>query len=247
MIKKIKATLCILYKIELSFSNRFVNLIKQKVNKVLEKHEDPREALDYSAVKQTELIQRLRREIVEVVASKKRLEMQKARLLENINKLQEQAKSAVKAGRDDLATLALERKNANLAQVKELDTHIMEIQNEQDKLENAEKRLSIKVEEFKSKKEIIKARYSSAEAEVRIKENITGISEEMSDIGVAMSRAEEKTDTMKSKALAIDDMIDSGSLVDYTDNKDQIESELEKTEIKSKVDDDLAKLKSNMN
>ncbi|MER5176426.1 MAG: PspA/IM30 family protein [Candidatus Nitrosocosmicus sp.] len=231
----------------MSFSNRFVNLIKQKVNKVLEKHEDPREALDYSAVKQTELIQRLRREIVEVVASKKRLEMQKARLLENINKLQEQAKSAVKAGRDDLATLALERKNANLAQVKELDTHIMEIQNEQDKLENAEKRLSIKVEEFKSKKEIIKARYSSAEAEVRIKENITGISEEMSDIGVAMSRAEEKTDTMKSKALAIDDMIDSGSLVDYTDNKDQIESELEKTEIKSKVDNDLAKLKSSMN
>jgi phage shock protein A len=230
----------------LSFSNRFINLIKQKVNKVLEKHEDPREALDYSAVKQTELIQRLRREIVEVVASKKRLEMQRARLLENINKLQEQAKAAVKAGRDDLATLALERKNANLAQVKDLDTQIMEIQNEQDKLENAEKRLSIKVEEFKSKKEIIKARYSSAEAEVRIKENITGISEEMSDIGVAMSRAEEKTDAMKSKAMAIDDMIDSGSLVDYTDNKDQIESELAKTEIKSKVDDDLAKLKSSI-
>jgi phage shock protein A len=230
----------------LSFSNRFINLIKQKVNKVLEKHEDPREALDYSAVKQTELIQRLRREIVEVVASKKRLEMQRARILENINKLQEQAKAAVKAGRDDLATLALERKNANLAQVKDLDTQIMEIQNEQDKLENAEKRLSIKVEEFKSKKEIIKARYSSAEAEVRIKENITGISEEMSDIGVAMSRAEEKTDAMKSKAMAIDDMIDSGSLVDYTDNKDQIESELEKTEIKSKVNDDLAKLKSSI-
>ncbi|HEY0580268.1 MAG TPA: PspA/IM30 family protein [Candidatus Nitrosocosmicus sp.] len=230
----------------MSFSNRFINLIKQKVNKVLEKHEDPREALDYSAVKQTELIQRLRREIVEVVASKKRLEMQRARLLENINKLQEQAKAAVKAGRDDLATLALERKNANLAQMKDLDAQIMEIQNEQDKLENAEKRLSIKVEEFKSKKEIIKARYSSAEAEVRIKENITGISEEMSDIGVAMSRAEEKTDAMKSKAMAIDDMIDSGSLVDYTDNKDQIESELEKTEIKSKVDDDLAKLKSSI-
>ena len=230
----------------MSFSNRFINLIKQKVNKVLEKHEDPREALDYSAVKQTELIQRLRREIVEVVASKKRLEMQRARILENINKLQEQAKAAVKAGRDDLATLALERKNANLAQVKDLDTQIMEIQNEQDKLENAEKRLSIKVEEFKSKKEIIKARYSSAEAEVRIKENITGISEEMSDIGVAMSRAEEKTDAMKSKAMAIDDMIDSGSLVDYTDNKDQIESELEKTEIKSKVNDDLAKLKSSI-
>ena len=231
----------------MSFSNRFLNLLKQKVNKVLEKYEDPREALDYSATKQTELIQRLRREIVEVVASKKRLEMQKARILENINKLQEQAKSAIKAGRDDLATLALERKNANQAQLKELEHEIASIQNEQDKLENAEKRLSIKVEEFKSKKEIIKAKYSSAEAEVRIKENITGISEEMSDIGVAMNRAEEKTEAMKSRAMAIDDMIDSGSLVDYTDNKDQLETDLEKTELKSKVDDELAELKSSLN
>jgi phage shock protein A len=231
----------------MSFSDRFINLIKQKVNKILEKHEDPREALDYSAIKQTELLQRLRREIVEVVASKKRLEMQKNRLLENINKLQEQAKAGVKTGRDDLATLALERKNANIVQVKELDNEIAAIQNEQEKLENAEKRLSIKVEEFKSKKEIIKARYSSAEAEVRIKENITGISEEMSDIGVAMSRAEEKTEEMKSRAMAIDDMIDSGSLVDYTNNKDQIDSELEKTEIKSRVDDELAQLKASVN
>ncbi len=35
----------------MSFSDRFINLIKQKVNKILEKHEDPREALDYSADK----------------------------------------------------------------------------------------------------------------------------------------------------------------------------------------------------
>ncbi|MBA3751010.1 MAG: PspA/IM30 family protein [Nitrosopumilus sp.] len=230
----------------MSFSNRIVNLIKQKVNKVLEKHEDPREALDYSAVKQTELVQRLRRDIVEVTASKKRLEMQKSRIKENINKLEEQAISAVKAGRDDLARLALERKNANLVQIKELEVQIMEIQNEQDKLENAEKRLSAKVEEFKSRKEIIKARYSSAEAQVRIKENITGISEEMSDIGAAMSRAEEKTESMQSKAMAIDEMIDSGALVDYTNNKDGIELELEKTEIKNKVEDDLVKLKSSL-
>ncbi len=58
-----------------------------------------------------------------------------------------------------MATLALERKNANILQVKELDNEIAAIQNEQEKLENAEKRLSIKVEEFKSKKEIIKSRY----------------------------------------------------------------------------------------
>ena len=230
----------------MSFSNRLINIIKQKVNKVLENHEDPREALDYSAVKQTELIQRLRRDIVEVVTSKKRLEIQKSRLVENVNKLNEQAKAAVKAGRDELAKLALERKNTNLSQIKELEKQIMEIQNEQNKLENAERRLSAKVEEFKSRKEIIKARYSSAEAQVRIKENLTGISEEMSDIGMSMSRAEAKTQSMQSKAMAIDEMIDSGTLVDYSTNKDQIELELEKTEIKNKVEYELAKLKSSL-
>jgi phage shock protein A len=111
-------------------------------------------------------------------------------------------------------------------------------------LENAEKRLSAKVEEFRSRKEIIKAKYSSAEAQVRIKENLTGISEEMSDIGMSMRRAEEKTEALQSKALAIDEMIESGSLVDFTNNKDQIEMELEKTETKSQVEEELSKLKS---
>ena len=55
----------------MSFSNRLINIIKQKVNKVLENHEDPREALDYSAVKQTELIQRLRQTLLRWLPQRK--------------------------------------------------------------------------------------------------------------------------------------------------------------------------------
>ncbi|CAN5823897.1 PspA/IM30 family protein [soil metagenome] len=230
----------------MSLSDRIVNIIKQKVNKIIEKNEDPREALDYSAVKQTEMMQRLRRDVIEITASKKRLEMQKSRIQDNIKRLDNQAISAVKSGRDDLARLALERKNSNLSQLKDLDNQILEIQDEQMKLQEAESRLSAKIESFKSKKEIIKARYSSAEAQVRVKENLTGISEEMSDIGVAISRAEEKTEALKSKSMAIDEMIDSGMLIDHTNSKDQIEMELEKSESKEKVESELARLKSGL-
>lgn len=230
----------------MSLSDRIVNIIKQKVNKIIEKNEDPREALDYSAVKQTEMMQRLRRDVIEITASKKRLEMQKSRIQDNIKRLDNQAISAVKSGRDDLARLALERKNSNLSQLKDLDNQILEIQDEQMKLQEAESRLSAKIESFKSKKEIIKARYSSAEAQVRVKENLTGISEEMSDIGVAISRAEEKTEALKSKSMAIDEMIDSGMLIDHTNSKDQIEMELEKSESKEKVESELARLKSSL-
>ena len=224
--------------------NRISTVIKQKANVLIDKYEDPREALEYSYTKQIELLNKLRRDIAEVVTAKRRLEMQKAKLWDNIRTLDEQARRSLDADREDLAKLALERKNANLLQLQGLDKQISEMLTEQEKLEQTEKRLSTKVEEFKSKKEVIKAQYSAAEAQVRIKENVTGISEEMTDIGMALNKAEEKTEKMKAKSGALDEMIDSGVLTDYTINKDSIEKELEQVTVNSSVDEELAKLKA---
>jgi phage shock protein A len=66
----------------------------------------------------------------------------------------------------------------------------------------------------------------------------------MADVGVAMNKAEDKTEQMKAKAKALDEMIGSGVLTDYTSNKDDIEGELEKMTVKSSVDEELAKLKA---
>jgi phage shock protein A len=228
----------------LGLTNRLSTVIKQKVNQLLDRYDDPRQALDYSHVKQTEMLNKLRRDIAEVITSKKRLEMQKAKLWDNIRTLDEQAHRSIEVEREDLAKLALERKNSNLLQVQGLEKQIAEMQNEQEKLEQTEKRLSAKVEEFKSKKEVIKAQYSAAEAQVRIKESVSGISEEMTDVGIAMNRAEDKTEKMKAKAQALDEMIDSGVLTDYTSNKDDIDKELEKITVKDSVEEELAKLKA---
>jgi phage shock protein A len=224
--------------------NRISTVIKQKVNTLLDKYEDPREALDYSYTKQLELMNKLRRSLAEVITARKRLEMQKSKLWDNIRLLDEQARRSLDADREDLARLALERKNANLLQIQNLDKQITDMQKEEDKLEETAKRLAVKVEEFKSKKEVIKAQYSAAEAQVKIKESVTGISEEMADVGMAMSRAEDKTEKMKAKSEALDDMINSGTLTDYTSNKDEIEKELEKITVQGSVEEELAKLKS---
>lgn len=224
--------------------NRISTVVQQKVNALLDRYEDPKEALDYSYTKQVEMLNKLRRNIAEVVTARKRLEMQKAKLMDNTRTLDEQARRALDANREDLARLALERKNANLLQIQNLNKQIGEMQAEGEKLEQTEKRLSAKVEEFKSRKEVIKARYSAAEAQVKIKESVTGISEEMADVGMAMSRAEDKTEKMQAKAQALDEMIDSGVLTDYTSNKDQIERELEKIAVQGSVEEELAKLKS---
>jgi phage shock protein A len=182
--------------------------------------------------------------MAEVVTAKRRLEMQKAKLWDNIRTLDEQARRSIEAEREDLAKLALERKNANLMQLQGLEKQIAEMLTEQEKLEQTEKRLATKVEEFKSKKEVIKAQYSAAEAQVRIKENVTGISEEMTDIGMALNKAEEKTEKMKAKSGALDEMMNSGVLTDYTTSKDTIEKELEQITLKGSVEEELAKLKA---
>ena len=224
--------------------NRISTVIKQKVNTLLDKYEDPREALDYSYTKQLELMNELRRSLAEVITARKRLEMQKSKLWANIRLLDEQARRALDTDREDLAKLALERKNANLLQIQNLDKQISDMKQEEEKLEETSKRLAIKVEEFKSKKEVIKAQYSAAEAQVKIKESVTGISEEMADVGMAMNRAEDKAEKMKAKSEALDDMINSGTLTDYTSNKDEIERELEKITVQGSVEEELAKLKS---
>src|SRR5438309_6851274 len=225
-------------------------LLKQKVNILLNRFEDPREGLDYSYTKQVELLNKLRRDIAGVITAKKQLEMQKAKLWENIRTLEEQSRRSISQNREDLAKLALERKNANMLQLQPLDKQIVDMKTEQDKLEQTEKRLDTKVEEFRSKKEVIKAQYSAAEAQVRIKESVTGVSEEMANVGMAMSRAEDKTEKMKAKAQALDEMIDSGVLTDYTSTSatsgsgSDIEGELQKMTVKSSVDEELAKLKA---
>jgi phage shock protein A len=228
----------------LGLLNRISTVIKQKANIMIDKYEDPREALDYSYTKQIELLNKLRRDMAEVVTAKRRLEMQKAKLWDNIRTLDEQARRSIDAEREDLAKLALERKNANLMQLQGLEKQIAEMLTEQEKLEQTEKRLATKVEEFKSKKEVIKAQYSAAEAQVRIKENVTGISEEMTDIGMALNKAEEKTEKMKAKSGALDEMMNSGVLTDYTSSKDTIEKELEQITLKGSVEEELAKLKA---
>ena len=228
----------------MGITNRVITFLKQILNSLLNKFQDPGQQLDYSYTKQKEALNKLRRDIAKVVTAKKQLEMQKTRLGENIHVLEEQAHRSIEQNREDLARLALERKNVNLLQFRPLKKQIEDIQTEQYKLEQIEKQLALKVEQFRSKKEILKAQYSAAEAQVRIKENITGVSEELAGLGTTMDRAEEKTEKM-AKAQALDEMIDSGVLTDYTHTSDDIiERELKRVNIEDPIDEELQILKT---
>ena len=68
----------------------------------------------------------------------------------------------------------------------------------------------------------------------------------MADVGMAVQRAEDKTETMKARSAALDELLASGVLEDYS-GSDQIEKELAKAKAQSAISDELAKLKQEMN
>ncbi len=227
--------------------DRTSTIIKAKINKILGKFEDPRETLDYSYEKQLELLQNVKRGVAEVTTAKKRLELQKVKLEQNIQKLDEQARESVNAGREDLAKIALERKSTSQAEIATLSQQIADVAKQQDKLMATEKSLSAKIETFRSTKETIKAQYSAAEAQVKITESVSGISEEMSDVGMAVQRAQDKTEEMKARASALDELVEAGTLEDVTGGtKDDIDRELSKIKSKGEVDAQLEALKKEM-
>ena len=192
----------------MGFLDRMSTVVQAKMNKIMDKIEDPREVLDVSYEKQLQLLQNVKRGVAEVTTSKKRIELQKAKLQVSIDKLDSQAKEAIQANLEDLARKALENKASLQAQSNSLDQQITDMNDQQQKLMAAESRLATKVESFRTKKETIKAQYSAADAQVKITESVTGISEEMADVGMAVQRAEEKTENMKARSAALDELLE---------------------------------------
>src|SRR5215208_6696022 len=222
-------------------------IFRAKTDKALDKMEDPRQTLDYSYQRQLELLQKVRRGVADVATSRKRVELQATQLNTQADKLTQQAQKALEVGREDLAREALTRRSGLQQQLTDLQTQHAQLQGEEEKLTRASQRLQAKVDAFRTRKETIKATYSAAEAQTRINEAFSGISEEMGDVGLAVQRAEDKTQQMQARAGAIDELLASGALDDASGTaKDDITAELERMSSQSDVELELARLKGEL-
>jgi phage shock protein A len=230
-------------------SGRMSTVIKAKISKLLDRAEDPAETLEYSYQKQIELLQNVKKGIADVVTSKKRLQLQEQKLRDQVVKLDTQARQALAAGNEDLARVALERKNVAQTELQSLDSQVAQLEQQQQQMTESEQKLRAKIEQFRSKKEVIKAQYSAAEAQVRISEAATGVGEEMADVGLAMQRALDKTENMKARADAVQELEAAGTFEDLTalgSGDDDIDRQLKALSSTSEVDSELAKMKAEL-
>jgi phage shock protein A len=224
-------------------------VIKAKISKLLDRAEKPEETLEYSYQKQIEMLQNVKKGIADVVTSKKRLQLQSQKLEQQVVKLDTQARQALGAGNEELARAALERKTLAQTELQNLDPQIKELEGQQESLTANEKKLRTKIDAFRTKKEVIKAQYSAAEAQVRISEAATGVGEEMADVGLAMQRAVDKTENMRARASAVEELEAAGTFEDITQlgsGEDDIDRELKQLTSQTAVDDEMAKMKAEL-
>jgi phage shock protein A len=92
----------------------------------------------------------------------------------------------------------------------------------------------------------MKASYTAAEAQTKVNEAISGISEEMGDVGMAMQRAEDKVASMQARSGALDELMASGALDDASASSDRLQAELDRSASEPAVEAELARLKGEL-
>jgi phage shock protein A len=234
----------------MGFFSRLANFFRMRANAALDKAEDPGQVMDYSYSKQIEQLQNLKRSIADVVTNEKRLEMQQSQIQQQVDRINQQAMQALQANREDLARMALQRKELLLTQLTGFEQQIAQLKDQEQKLVAMERTISSRVEAFRTQKEMVKAQYGAAQAQVRINEQVTGISQEMSEMNLAMQRAQDKVTTMQARANAMDALIEEGTLSDQgmlgPGSNDPLDRELRQISAHQNVEDQLEAMKQQM-
>ena len=221
-------------------------VVRARVSALLDRAEDPRQALDYAYAQQQELLRQVRQGVIEVATSKHLLEQQARRLGEQVPRSEQQAARALAAGREDLARVALHRRQAALAELAELELRLAEVAAEERKLGEAEQQLAARVEESRLRRASLGARYTAAEAQTRVMESLAGVSREFAQLDTAIGRAEERIERMQARATAIDALVGGGLLSIQGAALDPIERELRKLSANEGVEQELAALRGRL-
>jgi len=224
---------------------RFKAIFEAKANAAADNIEDPKASLDYSLRKLEDARRDLSQGLIEVNAAKRRLQAQRDQMAVAADKYQQQAAAAVEAHRDDLARLALERKQESEARVAELDANIASLERQEATLKENQVRLDNKIKQFRYKKEELKAIHDSAKAQLKVQESLSGISQDLADVGNTIQRTEARILEMQSRADAIDGLVAEGVLQDVLEPEtDDIERELARIGRNQAVEEELARLKA---
>jgi len=220
-------------------------LLKKSAGAALAPAPDPRVTQLTSHQKQRALLNQVIKAGQEVTAAKHRLRAAAELVRQKLPAMEEQARVELKAGREEMARLALQRRQVVMKEIETLERQLAEVEKEESALAIIEQRLSGQIEAFTARQEVIRARFSAAEAQVRINEAMTGVSQDFAELTAALHRAEQTTEDMQARATAIDRLVRDGDLeaISFAAGSDAIDARFQSLGVDADVERQLDALK----
>jgi phage shock protein A len=207
---------------------RLATAIKAQINALIGRAENPAKMLDQLLVEMREQLARTKREVAAAIADEKKLAAQVEKEKKAADDWERRAMLAVQEGRDDLAKQAIMRHNEHMQHAQQLHDAWTKHKADVESLKNSLRELNDKIEEAKRRKNVLVARQRRAEAQTRVQETMSSMSNQSAF--ESFRRMEERIDDMERQALAAAELageLEGGSLeqqftqLEYHGNADQ--------------------------
>ncbi len=216
---------------------RLATVIKANINALIGRAEDPEKVLDQLLVEMRGQLAKTKQEVAAAIADEKKLQAQVEKEKKASEDWERRAMLAVQEGRDDLAKQALLRHNEHLQSAQHLHDTWVRHKADVETLKASLRELNDKIEDAKRKKNLLVARQRRVEAQGRIQETMSAMSDRSAF--ESFRRMEEKIDDMERQALAATEL--AGEL-----EGDTLQQQFEALEYHGSADSQLLELKRKM-
>ncbi len=201
--------------------DRLSSLIKANLNDLISKAEEPEKLLEQSILDMRSQLAKAKQQVAAAIADEKRLRDQADAEFKQAGEWEQRAMLAIQQNRDDLARQALMRQQEHSEHAVSLQRTWETHQAETEKLKSLLRDLNDKIEEAKRKKNLLLARARRAEAQARIQNTMSGLSEKSAF--EAFSRMEEKIEQNERRLAA-------SAEIDEEFSGDRLQSDFKKLE-----------------
>jgi phage shock protein A len=157
--------------------DRLSTLIRSNINDLISSAENPEKMLNQIIIDMRSQLAKAKQQVAAAIADEKRLRDQADAEYKQAQDWERRAMLAVQEGRDDLAKQALVRHNEHVQHAQQLEATWDAHRQETEKLKNSLRDLNDKIEEAKRKKNLLIARQKRAQAQKRIQETMSSLSE----------------------------------------------------------------------
>jgi phage shock protein A len=226
-----------------SLLRRLTTTLSSKANALLDRFDDPGEALDLAYQLLVEQVQRVGRASKHLATAEQILAAEFTRLEKCRAEIATQAIEAVKQGRDDLAREALARCGVLQSGEASLVAEQNQIADDDRRFDDAAELLQDIVKIRAAKKESLKAIYSVSGDRTEIDAALEEMRDDVAEIGGAVERAEARSALLGAQAARIDALLASGALRDLSSSPEGIRAELDEARADDDVERELARIK----